>query len=556
LSPPPVSRIIDASGFVVVECLRFEPDRSDFAEPGITPQGLVERLMQRLQCWRAPLVSPMLLASFALLLRLHDLTRKPLWYDEILSLNRARLPLIDLIADALTHKHYPTYFLLLRPFASAHLHEWALRFPSAVFGAVGVLLVTQLGIEISGALAGLVAGLLMALSPLDVQYGQEARPYALLSCLVLIAIWGLVCIAQDPRRAGMRFNRPEALRWPWTAYLLGTIAALLVENDAIPWLAASNTAFAIIVHRERPARGGLLRNWMWVQAIVAVVWLPALTSLFAINHGAVLTGLEWVPKTTVDDIRAVIAAVYMFRISDMMAFRVLPGPLPEFGVAVAILAVVGCWRLKAQPNLLSIIGLAFAAMPITILFLSIFQPLLVPRYLLWSEGPYFVMAGIGAAALPVRLSPAIAATVAAAGLITLWPYYTAETKSRWDQAAAYLASNARPQDVIVTEFTSTETMIRFYGQPFHFQTKFDVLAWRAHRSPLQVADAEHRWIVYGPVGQSALESEQEFRTKWSALGAPSLQARFGTHILILRFDRMSPPSPLRGSNGVQLDPKS
>ena len=61
---------------------------------------------------------PLVLGLLALLLRLHGLADKPLWYDEILSLNRARLPLADLIIDALKHKHYPTYFLLLRSFAS------------------------------------------------------------------------------------------------------------------------------------------------------------------------------------------------------------------------------------------------------------------------------------------------------------------------------------------------------------------------------------------------------------------------------------------------------
>lgn len=489
----------------------------------------------------AAIALPLALAALAALLRFHGLADKPLWYNEILSLTRARLPLDSLVIDALTHKHYPTYFLLLRPFASAHISEWALRFPSAVFGTVCVFLVTRSAIEIGGALAGLVAGLLMALSPLAVQFGQEARPYTLISCSVLVAVWGLVCIARESEAAALPFSRPDALRGPWLAYLLGTIGALFVENNTIPWLIASNIAFLVIVHRTASARSALLRNWAWTQAAIALVWLPALIIMYSANRGAALTGLEWVPQPTWDNIRSIIAAVYMFRLSDMMTFGLLPAPLPQFGVAVVALVLFGAWRLKSQPNLLAVIGLAFVAMPVTILLISIFQPVLVPRYLLWSTGPFFLMAGIGVAALPARFSPAITAAVAMGGAVSLWPYYSSETKPRWDQVAAYLANNLRPQGVIVAEYPAVQTIVTSYAEPFHFESKFDVLAWRAHRSPLLVADGERKWILYGRVGQGAQESEEEFRHKWAVLGNPAAEARFGSHILILRFDKSTTP---------------
>jgi hypothetical protein len=61
----------------------------------------------------ATVALPVLLAALALVLRLYGLSDKPLWYDEIVTLNRANLPLAELVIDALKHKHYPTYFLLV-----------------------------------------------------------------------------------------------------------------------------------------------------------------------------------------------------------------------------------------------------------------------------------------------------------------------------------------------------------------------------------------------------------------------------------------------------------
>src|SRR5262249_45253170 len=155
---------------------------------------------------------PVLLGALALMLRLYSLSEKPLWYDEIITLKRANLPLAELVIDALRNQHYPTYFLLIGPFVSADIDEWTLRLPSAVFGAVCVLLVSLLAAEMRGPRSGLVAGLLMALSPFEVQFGQEARAYTLISCLVLVAIWGLVRIANSPGAAALSVSRPAALR--------------------------------------------------------------------------------------------------------------------------------------------------------------------------------------------------------------------------------------------------------------------------------------------------------------------------------------------------------
>src|SRR5713226_6720844 len=236
---------------------------------------------------RATVALPVLLAALALVLRLYGLSDKPLWYDEIVTLNRANLPLAELVIDALKQKHYPTYFLLLGPFASADIDGWMLRFPSALFGAVCVLLVSRLAAEMRGPRTGLGAGLLMALSPFEVQFGQEARSYTLTSCLVLVAIWGLVRIANRPEAAALPVSRPEALRGAWVTYTLGTIGALFVQNIAIPWLLVSNLAMLAIVHHAACERRGLLRNWALAQVVILLLWIPALIAMWLANRGAV-----------------------------------------------------------------------------------------------------------------------------------------------------------------------------------------------------------------------------------------------------------------------------
>src|SRR5262249_47556980 len=157
---------------------------------------------------------------------------------------------------------------------------------------------------------------------------QEARAYTLISCLVLVAIWGLVRIANSPGAAALSVSRPAALRGAWVTYTLGTIGALFVQNITIPWLLASNLAMLAIVHHAVSERRGLLRNWAWIQAVILLLWLPVLIVMSLANRGAVLGGLGWIPKPSWENIWSIVAAVYLFRISDLMTFALLPAPLP------------------------------------------------------------------------------------------------------------------------------------------------------------------------------------------------------------------------------------
>src|SRR5664280_1588393 len=146
---------------------------------------------------RATVAIPLIPAALALAVRFHGLSDKPLWLDEIITQRRANLPISDLIANSLYNNQFPTYFVLVRAFDVPIIIEWMLRLPSAILGAISVLLVALIATEVRSRRAGLVAGIFMALSPLEVQFGQEARSYALVSCFVLLALWGLVRIAKQ-----------------------------------------------------------------------------------------------------------------------------------------------------------------------------------------------------------------------------------------------------------------------------------------------------------------------------------------------------------------------
>jgi mannosyltransferase len=412
-----------------------------------------------------------------------------------------------------------------------------LRLPSVIFGAVAVLLVAVVATEIKSPRAGLAAGILMALAPLDVQLGQEARPYTFASCLIMLALWGLVRIARQSTIAYAPSGRSKGERVSWAAYTIGTIAALNVLLVTAVWLVASNIAIAVIVRRTGAERRKLIRSWAIAQTIIILAWLPGLVAIYLATNHDPFHNHRWIPASTLEHVWSVIAAAYLYRASNVTSFALLPTSVPWLGTALVGLALLGAWSLKANAKQLSVVALAAIAMPVALSILSIFQPFWITRYLLWSTGPFFVLAGLGLACVPRPLFPVAATALAVAGMINLAPYYQSETKPRWDLAAAYLAENMQPGEAIIAYDVAASYVLTAYADRYHLDrtivsTTHDVSTTAAHF----MSSHQRLWVVYGRTGQGKMAGEDVYLQKWLAFGNPDSEVRFGKDIVAMHFD--------------------
>jgi uncharacterized membrane protein len=501
---------------------------------------------------------PASIGALAFLVRLYRLGDKPFWMDEITSLHRATATLPDLVVDSLHRNHYPTYFLVLWLVARIGTSGFLLRLPSAIFGAVGAALVCAIGSRAAGRRSGAVAGMLMAISPFEVQLGQEARSYTLVSCLILVALFGLVRLAQQPRLAALSPWRTATLRGAWLAYCLGTGAALAVLNVAVPWLVASNLSAVAIAGRAGRARWGFLRNWVGAQLLILALWLPLLTALTLGSEGGVGAGTVWAPGGRAATIWTIIAPVYLLRISNFITLDLAPAILPALSLAVAAMAAIGAWRLRRRPVVLVALGLAAFLLPLGLVLLSWLVPVLVPRYFAWGAGPFFILAGAGIGQLRASRFAVLTCILAAACLANLSPYYDYETKPRWDQLAARLAAKARPGDVVlVNDYYSYYVFSIFaaraglaeHGVKVRWalseearltaerdpHEKSWVDAVQGFSSAARLAAGHDLWVIYGRSGQEAMEPSETYRRRLADLGRPLLEFSVGRYIVAWRY---------------------
>jgi mannosyltransferase len=478
----------------------------------------------------SPLTLPAAIGGLALLLRLYGLGDKPFWLDEIASLRRATATVPDLVGDSLYNNHYPSYFLLLWLIAKIGTSQWLLRLPSAIFGAIAASLTCAVGSKVAGRRSGLIAGLLMAFSPFEVQFGQEARSYTLVSCLILTALFGLVRVAQEPVAAALPVQRNGALRGPWVAYCLGTAAALSVLNVAIPWLIASNLSALAIAWRAGDCRHGFLRNWGLAQVLILAIWLPSLAWVYAVSYG-VLYGAGWAPAETAKTIWSIIAPVYLLRVSSFITFGLLPTGVPGLALISATLAALGVWRLRRDPTMLTVLGCAALVLPVGLLLLSLFVPVLAPRYFAWSAGPFFIVAGAGLGGLSFPRFAAATAMLAAACFVNLRPYYRYETKPRWDLLAAQLTAAARPGDVVLLDSYYSYSVFIVFAARAGLDDHQVTVTWKLPEAAV-LAPGHDLWAVYGRTGpRTKKQSPEEFRHTLPGLGRQVAENSVGRYII-------------------------
>lgn len=226
--------------------------------------------------------------GLAFCLQVTHLQTQSLWLDEVITVVRSGLSWPAMISDLMeTRNHVPLYFALMHGWQHLGHSEWLVRFPSVIWGVLGVGAVFALAREIGGERVALFSAFLLAISPLYTWYAQDARMYTMLAFL---ATASALCLLY-----AWKSNRWQD--WLWYALCAG--AALLTHFFAAIVL-FTQSAFLILQFRQEPAR---FRNWVLAMigpGIVYAVWLtPIVTS-----GGFAPAGpwIAWIPRPSWQDL--------------------------------------------------------------------------------------------------------------------------------------------------------------------------------------------------------------------------------------------------------------
>ncbi len=143
-----------------------------------------------------------LVTVLALVVRFSTLGRQSLWLDEAYTDHLVHLGFGSMLSEIPKSESTPPLYYIVT-WAWTHVFGYsgfALRSVSAMSGAATAAVVYALATRVGGPRAGVIAGVLVAVSPIMVWYSQEARSYALAT---LLASVGLLCLIvyRDTARA-------------------------------------------------------------------------------------------------------------------------------------------------------------------------------------------------------------------------------------------------------------------------------------------------------------------------------------------------------------------
>ncbi len=507
-------------------------------------------------------------------LRVYQISSKGLWLDEAFSVWMVRHPVGEML-DWLVRvdQHPPLYYLLLHFWVVLGDDAAAVRALSALFGTLTIPVVYLLGCRLADDKMGLLAALILAVSPFHVRFAQETRMYTLLALNVSLALYALARLLADPRSARIPLGRQfvdfwqdwrATRRWPplqaietdltWLGYIFFTVATVLTHNTAIFFpIATSLLVLGLLLRPNPPAPfparegesspprfgeglgEGLLRNWLLAQLGVFLLWLPWLPA-FIIQSAGVYREF-WLPAPTWETVVGVVGAF----LSDF-----LPSPpAGAWGVwgLYTGLVLLGLVRFRRRPAHIAFLLVTFATPFAGEWLVSLRRPIFYDRTLIWASIPLYLLLAAGVRQL--RRWPYVIAVVLmmlATNTFSLREYYVHFEKEQWDDAAALVAERVEPDDLIL--FNATWTQIpfdyyfhRLYNRPIaEHGVPVDLFDWGILEPKMAESDRprlrsltrgyERVWLVYShdwytdPQGliPAVLEEELDPLNRWDFYG--------------------------------------
>lgn len=363
-------------------------------------------------------------------LRLYQLGAEGLLPDEGISIQRVRDGHWDYLR--------PLYFLVLWLWIHVGDSEAMLRLPSALMGAMCIPLVFVMGQRLFTPRAGLIAALLIAVSPLHLNHSQEIRMYSQMTLLATASwffFWALL---------------EESSARNFLAYGAATLGTLLTQPISLFLVVAQNVFLLIWWRRHRR----LATWWLLAQGAVVLVALPFLREM-AVQIPAFAQ--DWTSVHASPGLRDVVQLVSEFSFWKRSLYYNDTFPVARqiyyllFLSAIALMAGVPLlMRKRAEQATLVLVWFgvpvlcAFAASHTVV---NIWQS----RYLLYVLPAYALLLGFGVDGLMERVRAGWIGLVLTGAIITASlainaRYYTQSVREDWHGLFAYLRTQRQPRD--------------------------------------------------------------------------------------------------------------
>jgi|ERR1035437_3193650 hypothetical protein len=371
---------------------------------------------------------PILFLFSGAVLRIATLGSSAIWYDEAVTLYRTTIPFMQLFTNRSENSGDLLLELILRPFSLAFKPGslWLLRLPALLAGLISLWLVWLLMQKLQFSFRQqLITAALVAFLPGLLWQGQDGRPYGLLACLFLAALW-------------------FALEGRWLG-LIASCGLMVYCHSTGAVYALGALAIAFYLH---PCK---IRNFLISGALIGLAWLPALLRIIITNENL---AYAWGSASTFE----------IWAISAYVAFWMNMG-MYQFFFAATVLAFTLPLLFSGDPDRSRIIPLMAWSIPLVgMMLFSLLRNVIIYRTLIPLLFPFSLWLGweLGDVMRPVWLRRVLTGLWAIALVIGLAGWHSADRGSHLDQIAAQIRAQWQPGDQLIYVSSTVGLPFEYY----------------------------------------------------------------------------------------------
>jgi mannosyltransferase len=396
--------------------------------------------------WRAAILS---LTVVGCVLRFAAIDAHSFWYDEAVTAALVTAPYSDLFSgSSMDNGNPPLYLIMAHAWSSLFgRSEVGLRSLSAILGALAVPLLAGLGRGLLGARAGLIAGALLAISPMALELSNEARTYSLLLFLAVANTSLFVAWCKSRRRATL------------VLYTLSMALCMYSHYYALTLPLAHGAALVATGDRRRLGRPWLLA--MACATLMFVPWGPAFVRQLSTPGNLSRSGDGWR--------RQFLATPLVFGLGRTFAWRDSGTPALVFGSLAVVLclgypALRAAIGLRSRPFVLALLS-SWLLVPTLGPFLVALcgKPLYMTRYAIVGLPAFLILAAAGLTGLRIVPRVACVATILILSAVSIARYAALPLKDDWRSAARTILAQAAPAEPLLFDGDIEIVPFRYYA---------------------------------------------------------------------------------------------
>lgn len=314
-----------------------------------------------------PFVLPLLAAVIFICLAAINL-RTSIWFDEAYSAYLIRGDYSQIWDMTAIDVHPPFYYFCLKTWSMIFGNsDFALRFMSVFFAAIGIILAYRLLRRWFGDKTAGFATIFLAISPFLIRYGQEMRMYGLVFAIIMGATLALDVALKDKKK------------WAWALYAVLVALGMWTHYfTAMAWLAhVIHIGYYFFKHSFQ-------KCVLWAYPLAVALFIPWMP--FALKQFSDVQGGFWIPEVSANTV----TGIFTQGILGMEAEDVSGWFVPIFiaAIVVIIAIIVKTWHHfnKGEKANTWFLAAMVALPPLFLILMSLppFKPTFVARYVTYS----------------------------------------------------------------------------------------------------------------------------------------------------------------------------